>query len=171
MTSCAICHEQFRIGDQHTSRQIGMEVVVVHQRCADFAAEQALAEAIRSTPIDATSIEGHRVLDDESLAQWWSRVSQDDLSAAVPKAEEYGGTHNGSADLKIMGYALMQLRIPEDAPEEVGQIAACWLYELGKVARGITNLNKGEPIKQDHMHDGRVYWMMMQRLAETGRWP
>lgn len=94
-----------------------------------------------------------------------------DYAGAVPKAEEYGGTHDGSADLKIMGYALARLRIPEDAPEAVGQQAACWFYELGKVARGITNLNRGEFIKPDSIHDGRVYWMMMQRLAETGRWP
>lgn len=164
MNRCGICHEHFKIGDRHTSYQVGAEVHVGHTDCVE-ARENYHQQGQYQV------VEGHLILEVEPLSEWWNRVVKQDYDDAVPKAEEYGGTHSGSADLMIMGYALKHLRIPEDAPDEIGQIAACWLYELGKVARGITNLNKGEPIKQDHMHDGRVYWMMMQRLAETGRWP
>lgn len=105
------------------------------------------------------------------LAAWWEKTAEDDFGATIPKMEQYGGGEEGSDDLLIMGYALSRLHIPEGTPAAVNQEAACWLYSLGKIARLVTDYNRGEPGKPDHWHDLTVYSMMARRLQSTGVWP
>lgn len=104
------------------------------------------------------------------LEAWWITTAAKDQERTVPKTEEYGG-EGGSADLQIMGFALSKLRIPDDAPPEVGVQAACWFYALGKLCRGLSDFNHGQLIKGDSTFDLTVYSMMMRRIAETGQWP
>lgn len=106
-----------------------------------------------------------------SLEDWWSETSLADREQMAPKIEEYGGTSEGSADLRIMGFALAELRVPEGASDAVKQEIACWFYTLGKVARLVSDYNQGKPGKPDTWHDLTVYSMMARRLQATGRWP
>lgn len=105
------------------------------------------------------------------LRAWWLDVAQADLDAAVPKAAEYGGLGDGSADLRVMGYALAELAGMHDADDAVKMELACWFYALGKVSRLISDYKQGRPGKADSWHDLRVYAMMAARLQETGQWP
>lgn len=104
-------------------------------------------------------------------AAWWEQTAQEDFEASVPKALEYGGGGEGSADLRIMAFMLSELKIPAGTPLAVGQEAGCWLYAGGKLARMISNYNRGEPGKADSWHDLTVYSMMARRIQAVGRWP
>lgn len=108
---------------------------------------------------------------DSELGRWWEDTALDDLAQMSPKIEEYGGTEEGSADLRIMGFALSELRMPPGASPAVQQEVACWFYALGKVARLISDYNQGKPGKADTWHDLTIYSMMARRLQDTGRWP
>lgn len=105
------------------------------------------------------------------LAKWWASTGFQDHNKTVPKAEEYGGVNDGSADLRTMGYALAELCGLHDAPEAVKLELACWFYALGKISRLISDYKAGKPGKADTWFDLTVYSMMARRIQETGRWP
>lgn len=105
------------------------------------------------------------------LDRWWSATTRNDMRQAIPKIDEYGGTLEGSADLRVMGFALSELRMPPGSSPEVQQEVACWFYALGKVSRLISDYNQGKPGKPDTWHDLTVYSMMARRIQEAGRWP
>lgn len=103
--------------------------------------------------------------------EWWAQTAIEDFQTAAPKVGEYGGTDEGSADLRIMGFALSELRMPPGSSPAVQQEVACWFYSLGKIARLISDYNQGRPGKTDSWHDISVYSMMARRLQESGNWP
>lgn len=105
------------------------------------------------------------------IFEWWVRLAADDARRTAPKTSEYGGTQDGSADLRVMGYALAELAGMHDAPDAVKMELACWFYALGKVSRLISDYKKGEPGKPDSWFDLSVYATMARRLQEVGRWP
>lgn len=109
---------------------------------------------------------------DPELADWWLRLAVSDSVATMPKAMEYGGAvTDGSADLRVMGYALAELAGMHDAPEAVKLEMACWFYALGKIARLISDYKAGRSGKSDTWMDLGVYTVMARRIQETGRWP
>ena len=111
--------------------------------------------------------------EDYEFIQWWLRVTIEDLRATIPKMIEYGGVEgqSGSADLIVMGDAQAELMGHHDMDPPWKQALACWFYLLGKVARMVSNFKRRDWPKQDTVHDARVYLMMIQRLADRGRWP
>lgn len=108
---------------------------------------------------------------DPDLFEWWMDTAYTDLARTAPKTEEYSGGGGGSADLRIMGYALAELRDQHGEPEEVSQELAVWLYLLGKVARLVSDYKAGRPGKSDTLFDACVYSMMARRLQAVKRWP
>lgn len=109
--------------------------------------------------------------DDLDLVSWWFQTATQDLVAALPKVEEYGGSHQGSADLEVMGDALAVFAGMKGGTSAVFQEMACWFYVLGKVSRLISDYRAGRSGKADTWHDISVYSMMARRLQECGRWP
>ena len=105
------------------------------------------------------------------VERWWLETAKADLALALPKAAEYGGAKEGSADLEVMGDALAVLVGLEDAPSAVRQELACWFYALGKVSRLISDYRQGRPGKSDSWTDLVVYAMMARRLQAVSRWP
>jgi hypothetical protein len=64
----------------------------------------------------------------QELANWWLDETRNELDSVIPKALEYG-----SADLKVIGFALSQMiGEPKDVTNDELGIA---FYVLGKVAR------------------------------------
>jgi hypothetical protein len=108
---------------------------------------------------------------DENLARWWIMTAVDDLNKTVPKVEEYGGVNDGSADLRVMGYALAELADLHDVDEAVKHELAVWFYALGKISRLVSDYVRGEPGKADTWFDMVIYAMMARRIQEMGRWP
>jgi hypothetical protein len=108
---------------------------------------------------------------DADLARWWLDLAVGDLIATMPKTQEYGGNQEGSADLRVMGYALAELAGAHGAPESVKMEMACWFYALGKIARLISDYQRGEKGKPDTWFDLGIYTRMARRLQEVGRWP
>lgn len=107
----------------------------------------------------------------ESLSDWWMQIATGDMAAVVPKAVEYG-----SADLKIMGEALISLHPNVDgmSPDEritVGQEMAIAFYLLGKVSRLFGAYERGGRPSDDTWHDVSVYSMMGRRVRHEGGWP
>lgn len=109
----------------------------------------------------------------EALADWWMRLSVEEVQRTVPKSIEYG-----SADLKIMGEAMLQL-VPqmrksiEDNPGErvaAGQEMAIAFYVLGKVARLLGAYEQGRMPSEDTWFDLGIYPKMVRRIRETGTW-
>lgn len=107
----------------------------------------------------------------QPLIDWWTSMSESDAEATIPKITEYGGVGTGSADLRVMGYALAELAGLHDAPEPVKLELAVWFYGLGKIARLISDYASGRPGKPDSWFDLSVYATMARRIQETGEWP
>lgn len=108
---------------------------------------------------------------DPELVEWWLGLAADDAVKTAPKTAEYGGTGGGSADLRVMGYALAELSGMHEAPEPVKLEMACWFYALGKISRLISDYKQGDAGKADTWFDLGVYSTMARRIQETGRWP
>lgn len=100
------------------------------------------------------------------LRGWWEATSTADLEAMLPKLGEYT-----SADLVIMGDALVEWGTDALPLGAAGQEAACLFYILGKVARAIAALREGRLPSDDTYHDITVYSMMTRRIRERGGWP
>lgn len=116
----------------------------------------------------------------DDIGEWWQRISNADFHRAMPKAQEYGGGADGSADLRVMGDALAELLHykcpecgyrPQRLTSVVAQELACWLYTLGKVARLISDYKQGRAGKEDTWFDISIYSRMARRLLQVGRWP
>lgn len=104
-------------------------------------------------------------------AKWWMDTAAGDFLAAVPKADEYGGSKGGSADLRLMGDNLAELMGWRGVSDAVKQELAVWFYAQGKAARLVSDYQQKKPGKADTWHDLTVYSMMARRLQESGNWP
>lgn len=99
----------------------------------------------------------------QALADWWEAETKAELESVIPKAIEYG-----SADLKVIGYALSQM-IGEPkgvTPDELG-IA---FYVLGKVARLVGGYADGRKPSDDTWHDIAIYTKMAQFARKHDGW-
>lgn len=99
----------------------------------------------------------------DDLVGWWTQTSNDELGDVLPKAVEYG-----SADLKIIGYAMSQMigKPTLVTHEELG----ISFYLLGKVARLIGAYADGRKPSDDTWHDIAVYTKMAQFSRQFGHW-
>lgn len=99
----------------------------------------------------------------QSLADWWLEETQLELDSVLPKAVEYG-----SADLKVIGFALSQMiGEPKGVTNDELGIA---FYVLGKVARLIGGYADGRSPSSDTWHDIAIYTKMAQYARENGGW-
>jgi hypothetical protein len=100
----------------------------------------------------------------DELAAWWLQHAKDEIAKLVPKAIAYG-----SADLKVMGEAMLQLH-PKLQGVVNGQELAIWFYVLGKVARLVGGYAQGELPDIDSWYDLRIYGGMAEHVREKGGW-
>lgn len=99
----------------------------------------------------------------QSLANWWLEETKFELDSVLPKAIEYG-----SADLKVIGFALSQMiGEPKGVTNDELGIA---FYVLGKVARLIGGYADGRSPSSDTWHDIAIYTKMAQYARENGGW-
>lgn len=97
------------------------------------------------------------------MTNWWLDETRGELESVIPKALEYG-----SADLKVIGYALKQMiGTPKDVTEEELGIA---FYVLGKVARLVGAYADGRKPSDDTWHDIAIYTKMAQYSRKHGTW-
>jgi len=118
--------------------------------------EDVAAALRKETPIkDAPTV--------QSLANWWLEETKFELDSVIPKAVEYG-----SADLKVIGFALSQMiGKPTNVTDDELGIA---FYVLGKVARLIGGYADGRSPSSDTWHDIAIYTKMAQYARENGGW-
>jgi len=99
----------------------------------------------------------------QDLANWWFEETKFELDSVLPKAVEYG-----SADLKVIGFALSQMiGEPKGVTNDELGIA---FYVLGKVARLIGGYADGRSPSSDTWHDIAIYTKMAQYARENGGW-
>ena len=118
---------------------------------------QDVAAALRKeTPVkDAPTV--------QDLANWWLDETKFELDSVLPKAVEYG-----SADLKVIGFALSQMiGEPKGVTNDELGIA---FYVLGKVARLVGGYADGRKPSDDTWHDIAIYTKMAQYARENGGW-
>lgn len=115
---------------------------------------------------------------EDELVGWWMDLASKEIQATIPKALEYGGNQQGSADLEVMGAAMQFMISPEKAsemsPEErrrFGMEMAVAFYALGKVARLYGAYSRGDRPSDDTWFDLGVYCRMAERVREVGQWP
>lgn len=105
--------------------------------------------------------------EERTLADWWRRLTNDDIAATLPKVAEYT-----AADLQIMGDTMRQWMPGGDTqPERWGIEMAIAFYLLGKIARAVAAYREGRVPSDDTLKDIRIYAVMMQRVRDTGGWP
>lgn len=108
-----------------------------------------------------------------TLTRWWVGKAQEEASALVPKATEYGGAHRAS-DLTQLGRTIAELMGytgTGDFTEGQLQELACYFYIQGKLGRWQAALLEGRQVSDDTVHDIKVYTTMVQRIREKGGWP
>jgi hypothetical protein len=99
----------------------------------------------------------------QELANWWLDETRNELDSVIPKALEYG-----SADLKVIGFALSQMiGEPKDVSNDELGIA---FYVLGKVARLVGGYADGRKPSDDTWHDIAIYTKMAQYARHNGEW-
>lgn len=99
----------------------------------------------------------------QQLANWWLNETRNELDSVIPKALEYG-----SADLKVIGFALSQMiGEPKDVTNDELGIA---FYVLGKVARLVGGYADGRKPSDDTWHDIAIYTKMAQYARHNGEW-
>lgn len=99
----------------------------------------------------------------QMLANWWLDETKNELESVLPKAIEYG-----SADLKVIGFALSQMiGEPKGVTHDELGIA---FYVLGKVARLVGGYADGRLPSDDTWHDIAIYTKMAQYAREHGGW-
>lgn len=110
-----------------------------------------------------------RVPDDEKsreLAEWWVGLTEQDISATLPKVQEYS-----AHDLRLTGQLFeFLLGQPEDPPVGWAEMT-CWFYLTSKVMRAIGALKDGVSPSDDTLRDIRIYATMITRVRATGGWP
>lgn len=102
----------------------------------------------------------------EDLRRWWTKNNDEAFERTAPKSLEYG-----SADLQIMGSAMLRLLKWEDAPERVGLELGIAFYALGKVARLFGAYAERRLPNDDAWFDLKIYSTMAERVREVGKWP
>jgi hypothetical protein len=101
--------------------------------------------------------------DIQGLANWWLDETRNELDSVIPKALEYG-----SADLKVIGFALSQMiGEPKGVTNDELGIA---FYVLGKVARLVGGYADGRAPSDDTWHDIAIYTKMAQYARFHGEW-
>ena len=118
---------------------------------------QDMAAAFRHEP----PAEGAPTVQD--LANWWLDETKSELDSVIPKAVEYG-----SADLKVIGFALSQM-IGEPKGVSHDELGIAF-YVLGKVARLVGGYADGRLPSDDTWHDIAIYTKMAQYARENGGW-
>ena len=99
----------------------------------------------------------------KDLAAWWEAETKKEIESVIPKAVEYG-----SADLKVIGYALSQMiGEPKGVTNDELGIA---FYVLGKVARLVGGYADGRRPSDDTWHDIAIYTKMAQFSRAFGHW-
>lgn len=99
------------------------------------------------------------------LKSWLDELEARIGSETLRKAVQYG-----SADLEVMG-AAMVLLLPEDSRDRrLGLQMAVGFYCLGKVARLFGAFEQGHSPTADDWFDLHVYAKMGLKIMETGRW-
>lgn len=97
------------------------------------------------------------------LANWWLDETKNELNSVLPKAIEYG-----SADLKVIGFALSQMiGEPKGVTHDELGIA---FYVLGKVARLVGGYADGRLPSDDTWHDIAIYTKMAQYSRKHNGW-
>ena len=99
----------------------------------------------------------------QDLANWWLDETKSELDSVIPKAVEYG-----SADLKVIGFALSQM-IGEPKGVSHDELGIAF-YVLGKVARLVGGYADGRLPSDDTWHDIAIYTKMAQYAREHGGW-
>lgn len=114
--------------------------------------------------------------DKQPVGEWMEEHHARVREAAMEKALKYG-----SSDLEIMGKAMQMLigappppdwdTMSQEEKDRLGQQAAIAFYNLGKLARVISNFSSlGHPVASDSWWDGEVYAMMGFKIGATGTW-
>jgi hypothetical protein len=99
----------------------------------------------------------------QSLVDWWLDETKSELDSVIPKAIEYG-----SADLKVIGFALSQMiGEPKGVTHDELGIA---FYVLGKVARLVGGYADGRLPSDDTWHDIAIYTKMAQYARKHNGW-
>lgn len=102
----------------------------------------------------------------EELAEWWQRLTSQDITVTLPKVQEYS-----AHDLELTGQLFdFLLGQPEDPPVSKAEMT-CWFYLASKVMRAIGALKDGVTPSTDTIRDIRVYAAMITRIRSTGAWP
>lgn len=100
-----------------------------------------------------------------ALEQWWWDQATREISATVPKAEEYGST-----DLVEIGRTMATNMGREVTDEEAAEIGV-YFYLIGKMARWTDSIRRGTRPSDDTLFDIGVYVRMTQRIRDSGGWP
>jgi hypothetical protein len=99
----------------------------------------------------------------QELVNWWLDETKGELDSVIPKAVEYG-----SADLKVIGFALSQMiGEPKGVTHDELGIA---FYVLGKVARLVGGYADGRLPSDDTWHDIAIYTKMAQYARKHNGW-
>lgn len=101
----------------------------------------------------------------KELTKWWLSKAEEEIVRTIPKSLEYG-----SADLNVMGSAMLHLIPKERRSQQLGLEMAIAFYALGKVARLFGAYERGELPSEDTWFDLAIYTRMAMRVRETGRW-
>lgn len=95
----------------------------------------------------------------EAMSNWWYDTIDGDLKATIPKLAEYG-----TRDLTEIGHFFKR-----DLPEEQAAVYGIAFYAVGKLARMIAALNRGEMPSEDTLFDLSVYSMMARFYGHLER--
>ncbi len=99
------------------------------------------------------------------LLGWLQAFQTKTENETVRKAVKYG-----SADLKVMGEAMVLILPREHRSEQMGLQMAVAFYLLGKVARIFGAFEQGHSPTADDWFDAEVYSKMGLKIFETGKW-
>jgi hypothetical protein len=100
-----------------------------------------------------------------ALQDWLEDLETKIGTETLRKAVQYG-----SADLAVMGHAMVLMLPPEQRSEVLGLQMAIGFYALGKVARIFGAFEQGHSPTHDDWFDLMVYAKMGLKVMETGRW-
>lgn len=106
-----------------------------------------------------------------ALADWWMDEAHKEAQETAMKAIEYG-----SADLKVMGEAMLTLLpnlgtgLSVEQRQQVGQELGIAFYVLGKVARLFGAYEQGRMPSDDTWFDLSIYPKMVRRIRQVGEW-
>lgn len=111
------------------------------------------------------AIEPAKVQRLRELERWLRHNFDLTLDDTLHKASAYGTT-----DIAIMGDVLVRAIAGQSTPGTLGDQSAIGFYALGKLSRILAALQDGQMPSIDSWQDLRVYAMMGEKIASTGRW-